>query len=173
MAEITSEQDKAKVTTIDAVEPLVVTQDEISRIIKEIPSEPDRRMIEAVITERRFSGPLPPPEFLFAYKEILPGSPERILSMAEREQQHRHETEKTVVNKTMQQRSRGQWLGFSLALFFGVAALIFGLNGEVWLSGIFGTTTVISLAIIFALNQQPSKSPVLREGTQPKDEIEL
>lgn len=171
MEEIIPKQEKAEFIPIDADAPLVANQDEIARIIKEIPSEPDRRKMEAIIMERRFSGPLPPPEFLAAYKEILPDSPERILSMAEKEQRHRHEIETIVVNKTMKQRSAGQWLGFSLALLFGIMALVFGLNGAVWLSGIFGTTTVISLAIIFALNQQPRKDAVLREDDQPKGEI--
>ena len=39
------------------------------------------------------SGPLPPPEMLAQYEEILPGAAERILSMAERQAEHRQKME--------------------------------------------------------------------------------
>ena len=39
------------------------------------------------------SGPLPPPEMLAQYEEILPGAAERILSMAERQAEHRQKLE--------------------------------------------------------------------------------
>ena len=44
-----------------------------------------------------FSGPLPPPEIMKAYNDILPGGAERILAMAENQAQHRRELEKIVV----------------------------------------------------------------------------
>ncbi|MBR5160652.1 MAG: DUF2335 domain-containing protein [Thermoguttaceae bacterium] len=43
------------------------------------------------------SGPLPSPEDFERYEKTLPGAGERILSMAERQQQHRFEIEKTLV----------------------------------------------------------------------------
>lgn len=135
----------------------IVEPDNISRIIQEIPSESDRKVIEAVIMERMFSGPLPPPEYLAQYKSILPDAPERIMIMAEKEQQHRHDVDNTMVEEGLKQRSRGQILGFILALMFGAASLILGLNGQVTLAGILGTTTVVGLAVIFVLNKRPSK----------------
>ncbi len=41
-----------------------------------------------------FSGPLPRPEDLKKYDDILPGAAERIISMAENESRHRHESER-------------------------------------------------------------------------------
>lgn len=131
--------------------------DNIARIIQEIPSESDRKMIEAVVMERLYSGPLPPPEYIAAYKDVLPDAPERIFAMAEQEQKHRHNIENEVAMRTLRQRSTGQILGFVLALLFGVASFVLGLNGVVWLAGILGTSTVIGLAVIFVLNQQPKK----------------
>lgn len=44
-----------------------------------------------------FKGPIPPAFMLKEYEEVLPGSAERILSMAERQSAHRQEIEKTVI----------------------------------------------------------------------------
>lgn len=44
-----------------------------------------------------YLGPLPKPEDLEKYNNIVPGSAERILSMAERQAMHRQELEKKVV----------------------------------------------------------------------------
>ena len=55
-------------------------------------SEDDPQVLEASIiaSHRRFSGPLPPPEDFERYEAVLPGSTNRILTMAEKEQDHRH-----------------------------------------------------------------------------------
>ena len=48
-------------------------------------------------TEVSFSGPLPPPGVLEGYEKILPGSAERIFTMAEKQLGHRMHLEKVVV----------------------------------------------------------------------------
>ena len=45
----------------------------------------------------QFSGPLPPPESLIKYNEAVPNAAERIICMAEKEMQHRHENEKRLL----------------------------------------------------------------------------
>ena len=40
-----------------------------------------------------YSGPLPEPEALAKYDQIVPGAAERILTMAEKEMQHRHKND--------------------------------------------------------------------------------
>lgn len=150
-------------------EVITIDPDEINRIIQQLPNESDRRVIEAVVTERMFQGPLPPPEFLAAYKQVLPDAPERIMAMAEREQQHRHNSDDKMIKGAISQRSTGQVLGFILALLFGVASVILGLNGQTWLAGILGTSTVIGLAVIFVLNQQPRKNGSEDSEDRPKN----
>ena len=48
-------------------------------------------------TEVSFSGPLPPPGVLEGYERVLPGSAERIFTMAEKQLEHRLHLEKVVV----------------------------------------------------------------------------
>lgn len=51
------------------------------------------RKIVQVIEQRffHFSGPIPPPEILRQYGEVLPSLPDRIVTLAEKEQLHRHQ----------------------------------------------------------------------------------
>ena len=53
---------------------------------------------EIVSLEQHFTGPLPPPQILKGYEEVHPGTAERIISMAESEQQHRHNMQRKELN---------------------------------------------------------------------------
>lgn len=59
-----------------------------------------------------FQGPIPPPSILRGYDEIIPDGAERIMTMAEDEQDHRHDLEKRQVGLF----ERGQWFAFILGL---------------------------------------------------------
>jgi len=47
-----------------------------------------------------FQGPIPPPESLAQYNQIVPGSAERIIKMAENEMQFRHNYENNITKST-------------------------------------------------------------------------
>lgn len=100
-----------------------------------------------------YSGPIPPPEALREYEKTLPGAAERILAMAEKEQSHRHEITKSVVER----EKRGQLMGlFLIVLLIGVA-LFLALSHLVWLAGIIFGTLIVALARIFVLNKNSQK----------------
>jgi uncharacterized membrane protein len=69
--------------------------------------------------------PLPPPDALQRYEEILPGSANRILEMAEKQHEHRISIERTIVFGN----SRRAYLG--LAAGFIISAL--GIGGGIYL----------------------------------------
>lgn len=73
-----------------------------------------------LVHQEAYQGPLPHPDLLVKYEEIIPGSAERILSMAEKEQQHRHQLENEVIKKEITQKGRGLNFGFTLALLIVV-----------------------------------------------------
>ena len=63
-----------------------------------------------VAFKETFLGPLPPPEILAQYEQILPGSAERIMVMAENQAEHRQsleETVKTVIEGDSKRRTYG------------------------------------------------------------------
>jgi hypothetical protein len=54
-------------------------------------------ILHAAVEISRFSGPLPHPEDLAKYEQVLPGSADRIISMAEQQAEHRRNLEKSVI----------------------------------------------------------------------------
>lgn len=65
---------------------------------------------------RSYSGPLPPPEVLERYNEILPGAAERIISLAESQHHHRQELEKCVITSNVKAQKLGTVLGFIVSM---------------------------------------------------------
>jgi uncharacterized membrane protein len=64
----------------------------------------------SVVFQRHFSGPLPPPEILAQYNEIVPGAAERILKMAEEQSAHRRGLEdKTIRRNWMKVAEDNGW----------------------------------------------------------------
>ena len=64
----------------------------------------------------RYSGPLPPPEALERYNQILPGAAERIIAMAESQHAHRQGLEKHVIESNVSAQRLGTILGFVVAM---------------------------------------------------------
>lgn len=75
-----------------------------------------------------YSGPIPPPESLARYEEILPGSADRILKMAEKQQEHRMILETKVVGSQTVQSKRGQVFGFIIVFLCVVVAIFFAVK---------------------------------------------
>ena len=67
-------------------------------------------------------GPLPSPEVLAKYDDIVAGAAERIITMAEMQARHRQELEKIVVKSG----ARDSLLGLIFALIIGLATIIGG-----------------------------------------------
>lgn len=94
---------------------------------------------EIALVGASFSAPLPPPAMLREYNEVLPGLAERIVTMAERDQQHVHKMDR----RYMISRFTGQASAFVIAMsglgagtvliatgrqIEGLAALIIGIG---------------------------------------------
>ena len=78
-----------------------------------------------------WSGPLPAPEAVKRFDEIIPGGAERIFRMAELEQQHRIQTEQDALQANIaaskaeiNAASRGAWMA-SLASTLAISGSIF------------------------------------------------
>lgn len=107
------------------------------RIINMLPPEIQRALTDAEPEEREaiasvataialrsehYEGPLPPSHMLREYEEILPGSADRIIRMAERQAEHRQGIEKTVIAC----KSRSETLGVVFAGLIGLSAIAGG-----------------------------------------------
>jgi uncharacterized membrane protein len=75
-------QSKSQPTAVAATE-------KTHEVFEEIPLvQPSRTTRTAEIA---FEGPIPPPDMLHRYNQIIPNAAERILAMAENENRHRHD----------------------------------------------------------------------------------
>lgn len=66
----------------------------VTQTIRELGSVPEEEIeqkVISVVAQSVFSGPLPPPEQFKAYQDVLPDAPDRILRLAENEQEIRRE----------------------------------------------------------------------------------
>jgi len=101
------------------------------------------------LRQESFSGPLPPPEILRKFNEVIPGSAERIFKMAEEQFQHRVELERQVIRSEIEQAKWGQILGFVIAVFGLAIAGYISVYGNEWAGGIIGVGTLASLVGVF------------------------
>lgn len=95
-------------------------------ILNAVPENKREEVKEALMVMRSemYSGPIPPPEALARYEEIQPGAADRILKMAEKQQDHRMALETKAIGGQVDQSKRGQIFGF-IAIFLCIGAAIF------------------------------------------------
>lgn len=93
----------------------------------------------------RFSGPIPPPSSLAQYGAVQSDLPDRIVKMAEKEQQHDHDMEKS--RHALEKSGQNYALLTSLLAIVATAYLI--TNGHQISGGIFGGTAFCFLAYLF------------------------
>jgi len=110
---------------------------EISRIIGGHLPRKRREVIVArvasLMVSETFSGPLPHPNHLSGYEQIAPGAAERIITMAEKRQNHLHEMDQGVLRVEAKDRKLGMWLGFGAfaLLVSGAVVTAFTTESEV------------------------------------------
>lgn len=113
-----------------------------------------------------FRGPLPPPEVLQRYDQITPGLADRIVRMAEKNQDHRHNLENTVIPSRVKLEQRGQIIGALL----GIAMIISGTAIVATGMPIVGVsiigTTAVALAGLFVYTDRSKRKEL--EGKRPE-----
>lgn len=106
-----------------------------------------------IAVSHQYSGPLPQPSDMAKYEEVVPGAAERILKMAEKEQDKRHEKEEKEMRLKAKLALRGQSIGFVLTLLFSAISILFAYMGHLKLAAMFGTPLIIGVCTIFVLRR--------------------
>ena len=97
------------------------------------------------------SSPLPPPKELMEYEEIMPGITQKFMTAFEKQQDHRMELEKTVINADVSRMKLGQIFAFILGftvILGGLFLLIKGLS-IAGFSVLVGTTATLVGAFLY------------------------
>lgn len=108
------------------------------------------------IVAGQWSGPLPPPAALEQFERSAPGAADRILGMAEREEDHRHAQEREMLRSDARARTRGQWMAFLLALVIVAGGIWLIDQGKQWEGLVAVLTPLATLIGIFVYSTRSS-----------------
>jgi uncharacterized membrane protein len=130
-------------------------------------SQDDRRpraaRLDVGFQRSSYTSPLPSPDDLDRYAAHVPHAGERLLSVGEREQAHRHQAENRLLAIDEQEMPRfyaGQRVGQVMSLVLGLAylaAMVFAMWQGYPLAGVGGATFGVA-AVIWAIRREPSSS---------------
>lgn len=107
-----------------------------------------QRVVQVLASER-FAGPIPHPRHLREYEDILPGSAERILAMAEGQLEHNRAMDRAIVRDEAADRTRGMRYGLWAFLAALLGASVMGAIGQTAVAVAFLAATVIGAVAVF------------------------
>lgn len=101
-----------------------------------------------------YRGPIPPPQVLLGYNEIIPGLADRIVLMAEKEQAHHHLFSTNALKARVVEARLGQIFGLIIAVLGFLVAGYFASLGQPWAGvAIVGVHTV-AIVTVFIKGRQ-------------------
>ncbi|HDY7993147.1 TPA: DUF2335 domain-containing protein [Vibrio vulnificus] len=166
-------ENKEEQVTNDAVEEPTETQlTEVQELLNQLPQE---MLVDALIERneglggknsiqfeqaisQQYSGPLPPPSMLEGYDRVQYGFAERIVSMAEREQAHRHQLENRGVQGAIDKDKRSQNYALGIVLFLASLCGALILAGHDMAGSVLGGTTLVGTVALFITGKRAPKS---------------
>ena len=140
-------------------------------ILNAVPESKKEEVKEALMVMRSemYSGPIPPPEALARYEEIQSGAADRILKMAEKQQEHRMALETKAIGGQVDQSKRGQIFGF-IAIFLCIGAAVFFavVCNMTKVAATFLTVTMVTLVGLFLSGKNVMKKD-LKEKSKDQE----
>ena len=121
----------------------------------DVPSEAPQMKIEAA----SWIGPLPPPGALQLFEEVVPGSAERILAMAEKQTDHRILMERKIVSGDFTQSYLGIAAGFVLSVMVILGGIYLIILGHDWAGASLIGLNVVGLAGVFVYGSNSHRAP--------------
>ncbi|HET7699396.1 MAG TPA: DUF2335 domain-containing protein [Candidatus Limnocylindria bacterium] len=144
----------------------------------ETTSPPPEQILELVakLSAARYRGPLPPPEILQGYDQLVPGSAKRIFDIFERQADHRMSLEQKVVGSDIQRSWAGLAAGtvITLAIVWLAAQLVE--NGNTLAAAALAALDISSLAGVFVYGtrerrlERERKAEVMSQAGPPPQE---
>jgi len=107
-----------------------------------------------IVQQQSFSGPIPSPDILDRYNQIIPNAAERILTMAESDAQHQRDIEMLAIKCQASENRRGQYFGVVVTALAFVTAGVALYLGHPTAAAVIGGTTVVGLATAFVVGKR-------------------
>ncbi len=139
--------------------PKKVKKTTMPRVEESEAQTPDVEFSGSLISATHYSGPIPPPATLEGYGKIDPTFPDRIISMAEKEQNHQHQMETKMRDNDYTLSRRGQNFAMILTLLLTGAAVFSMYVGSNIGGGIFSGTVLAFGIYAFISGHRGKKAP--------------
>lgn len=114
-----------------------------------------------------YQGPVPPPEFLHGYNQVIEDGGERLFSMIESEGQHVREQERRILSAQISLLKRGQIFAFVIAMT-SMGGAIYVIPHSVAVASLMLTAGVGTLAVAFINAAKGGKKPPAAEADRKK-----
>jgi uncharacterized membrane protein len=137
------------------------------------------RVVQMMVAES-YQGPIPPAREMAAHEEVLSGAADRILSMAEKEQNHEHGIRDRIVGAEIVLRFVGQGLAMLALVLMLLLAAYFVSLGHAAIGATFAGVIVIvvgaflgycnitSKVASMSKDAEPSATPPARSSRKPQ-----
>ncbi len=112
------------------------------------------------------SGPIPDPERLAKYNEVLPGAADRILSMAENQSAHRQVLEKKIIHSDSFRATFGVICGLIITLVALACGTYLIINGHDWAGATIIITNLAVLVGVFIYGTQLRRNERQKKSQQ-------
>lgn len=110
-----------------------------------------------LIQAKSHSGPLPDPETLIEYNSVITNGADRIMKMAENQQNHRISIESKIIKSQSTQSLIGQIFGLILGLVGLGCGTFLAFNGFEAVGAIIAGGTVVSLVSVFVIGKRSQR----------------
>jgi len=114
-----------------------------------------------------FIGPLPHPDILKRYDEVMPGIADRIVAEFQAESLHRREQEKAALHAESREAMRGQLFAFLTVVAAFITVGWLGWLGHPAAAGAVAGTTIVGLVIAFIQGRKQPTVPPQDNAVQP------
>jgi uncharacterized membrane protein len=131
-----------------------------------LPLDQSGQVVTVQQTVQGFTGPIPPPQVLAGYEAVLPGLANRIVTMAERQSQHRQSLEQQVVSANIRHAEIGLWLGAAVAALLAAAAVLVTLAGYPETGAVIGAVDIVGVVTVFVLRQRAEERELQDKADQ-------
>lgn len=149
-----------------------LNMDFIERALKEttkgLPDD-EKGRIEAFLSrtsvlQSLWYAPMPPPEILKAYNEVIPDAANRILRLLEVKSGHRQKVQEITVLGRLKERYKGQLFALIIALAFLFVSFVLVLEGHDVSGTIIGSVDLVALVSVFAYRRNVVKRQLSAKG---------
>jgi len=100
-------------------------------------------------TQQTHSGPLPDSQTMETYANVIPDGGNRVMLMAEKQQEHRSIYEQYELRRGLNQSMCGMWMAFGLVVMLGAMAYCLAQDGHEAVAITVFSTVIVAVATVF------------------------